>query len=719
MIKMRKNFWMLAAVLFSCGLAQLMVSCTNSDNIVVYDDNSEKNFVPAVPTPTADQLKVKIDGLTYVMDAQYADEGKALVNRVVNRAATIDDPNLSNIIIYAPQCDKLTHNDCAAIIRLMANGGSLVMVEPTPQLQWNLLAMLFNVASAHLDDSNPHPLLEDLDYDNLLWFTSYADYYCEQLEDKESYDDLILVENPDDHSACVVALRDNDVYVGMNQYDNETTEEVYNIVLPDVQGNDSVSYQVTMPKSKEVSDFIFGCHADELAEWLNTPEETAAARQAARYAAAQQIATRAGGTAEQYIDRIAQSQDYHLMMGGRVTFMNDLAGMIRYHKVLLDRHVYAAYSHEQKRDYYCVDQTITLKNQDLECGPDKKDEWFNPYHWETWQKADGPEWGSIKRQYLYGPYMRKFNIEVGFDKNSNVNPRIEQYVPTNSTTGGHTESNGINYSLGGSLGVSGSGPSLNLSGNVTWTHSVSRVVSDINMTASTTDAGALKWKYEAPGRPKAVYRAFQCAAHEDPTAIQRQEMVVQQAWVWSVATDKQTINLYTDYLLEDEFMSFAGGYFGTFYYKEFYMQKEFNNSTPDMDASDNYTLSRVQNILCPPRFKQTWSMSITTANTNVDVAKLEQRLKEKLPAYFMDSYTFCTYKKEHKENADKLDPVRTFLNKAFNAFDHNNNVKEILRECGTFAGMPADGKFTITWRHTDPDANSDRIVYEFNMKEEK
>ena len=367
------------------------------------------------------------------------------------------------------------------------------MVEPTPQLQWNLLAMLFNVASAHLDDSNPHPLLEDLDYDNLLWFISYADYYCEQLENTESYDDLILVENPDDHSASVVALRDNEVYVGMNQYDNETTEEVYNIVLPDVQGNDSVSYQVTVPKSKEVSDFIFGCHADELAEWLNTPEETAAARQAARYAAAQQIATRTGGTAGQYIDKIAQSQDYHLMMGGRLTFMNDLAGMIRYHKVLLDRHVYAAYSHEQNRDYYCVEQTITLKNQDLECGPDKEDEWFNAYHWEPWQEAKSPELGRFKSKNFYGPYMRKFNIEVGFDKKSNVNPRIEQYVPTNSTTGGSTESNGINFSLGGGIGISGSGPSVNLSGNVYWTHSVSRVVPDIDMTASTTDAGALKW----------------------------------------------------------------------------------------------------------------------------------------------------------------------------------------------------------------------------------
>jgi hypothetical protein len=62
--------------------------------------------------------------------------------------------------------------------------------------------------------------------------------------------------------------------------------------------------------------------------------------------------------------------------------------------------------------------------------------------------------------------------------------------------------------------------------------------------------------------------------------------------------------------------------------------------------------------------------------------------------------------------------VRNFLNKAFNAFDNNNNVKDILRECGTYAGMPADGKFTITWRHTDSDTNSDRIVYEFSMKEE-
>lgn len=712
---MRKNLWMLAAILFSCGLSLSMVSCTNSDNIVVDDKSEEENYAVTDPTPTADQLSVKIDGLTYVMDAPYADEGKALVNRVVNRATAIDDPDLSNIIIYAPQCDKLTHDECAAIIRLMADGGSLVMVEPTPQLQWNLLAMLFNVALGHLDATNPHPLLEDLDYDNLLWFICYADYYCEQLEDVESYDDLILIENPDDHSASVVALRDEEVYVGFNQYDNETTEEVYNIVQRDVEGNDSVSYQITVPKSKEVSDFIFGCHADELAEWLNTPEEPEYARQAARQAAAQQIATRAGGTAEQYIDKIAQSQDYHLMMGGKVEFWNGYTLIVRYHKVLLDRHVYAAYSHEQKRDYYCVDQTITLKNQDLECGPDKENEWFDGRAWDPWKKVN--EHAPLLSGHIYGPYMKKFNIEVGFDKNSNVNPRIEQYVPTNSTTGGSTESNGLNFSLGGGVGISGSGPSANLSGNMSWTHSVSRMNPDIKMTASTSDGtGTLKWDYTS-GHAVAHYKLLRTSTHEGPTAIQKSECVLQQAWVWSAATDKQTINLYTDYSLTDEWLTYQIGHM-TYRCDDYYITKEFNNADPDINAPNSYTVSRVQNILCPPRFKQTWSMSVTTASANVDVAKLEQRLKEKLPAYFIDSYTFCTFKKEHKEDTDKLDPVRNFLNKAFNAFDNNNNVKDILRECGTYAGMPADGKFTITWRHTDPDANSDRIVYEFNMKEE-
>ena len=711
---MRKNLWMFTAILFSCGLSLSMVSCANNDNIVFYDDNSEEYFEPSDPTPTADQLAVKIDGLTYVMDAPYADEGKALVNRVVMHASSINDPDLRNIIIYAPHCNKLSSNDCAAIIKLMANGGSLVMVEPTPYLQWQLLAMLFDVALDHLDGTHPQPLLEGLDYDNLLWFICYADNYCEQLENTDSYDNLILIENADDHSAAVVALRDDEVYVGFNQYDNETTEELFNIVQRDVEGNDSVSYQVTVPKSKEVSDFIFGCHADELAEWLNMPKESEAARQTARQAAAQQIAKRAGGAAEQYIDKIAQSQDYHLMMGGKVSFMNGNTEVIRYHKVLLDRHVYAAYSHEQKRDYYCVDQTITLKNQDLGCGPNEARTWFDGGNWEPWEKMN--EKKPFLSRHLYGPYMKKFNIKVGFDKNSNVNPRIEQYVPANSTTGGSSVSDGINFTLGGSLGISGSGPSAGLSGNVAWTHNVSRVVPDIRMTASTSDdTGALKWDYTS-GAAEAHYNLILTPSHEGPTMIQKSECVLQQAWVWSAATDKQTINLYTDYSLTDEWMTYEIKRH-SFSCSEYYINKEFKNAAPDINAPNSYTVSRVQNILCPPRFKQTWSMSVTTASANVDVAKLEKRLKEKLPTYFIDSYTFCTYKKEHKEETDKLDPVRNFLNKAFNAFDNNNNVKELMRECGTYAGMPADGNFTITWRHTDPDTNSDRIVYEFNMKE--
>jgi len=51
---------------------------------------------------------------------------------------------------------------------------------------------------------------------------------------------------------------------------------------------------------------------------------------------------------------------------------------------------------------------------------------------------------------------------------------------------------------------------------------------------------------------------------------------------------------------------------------------------------------------------------------------------------------------------------------AKNAFTHNDNVKEILREAAQVGGMPKTGSYTIVWRQTDAGINSDKEEFVVN-----
>ena len=127
-------------------------------------------------------------------------------------------------------------------------------------------------------------------------------------------------------------------------------------------------------------------------------------------------------------------------------------------------------------------------------------------------------------------------------------------------------------------------------------------------------------------------------------------------------------------------------------------------------------------INCPPRYIQTWSMSVTSDTEGADVTKIRNYLNEQLKQYFLASSMFYTVKPDHKKaynegkSIEKYDEIGKFVLTAKEAFSKNENVKEILREAGKVGGLPATGSYTIVWRQTDSSVNSDREEFVFNMQ---
>ena len=83
----KKNFWMLTAIL-TCGL--MMTACVaNEDNEI--QRPSDDAYTEFPEQPTTDQLKTLIERPTYVFDANYTGEGKAVVARTAKKVAFSDE----------------------------------------------------------------------------------------------------------------------------------------------------------------------------------------------------------------------------------------------------------------------------------------------------------------------------------------------------------------------------------------------------------------------------------------------------------------------------------------------------------------------------------------------------------------------------------------------------------------------------------------------------
>ncbi len=688
-----KLLWMLVVIVF--GGAMVLTSCEDDkDSEQTVEDQT--TGVPMSSDQTADQLDTKIDALTYVFDATYTGEGAALVRRVVKRTQNILDPNIRNIIIHSSNVSKININEAIAISAVIIKGGSVVMVEPTPKEEVALMNKIIETADDCITGTIESELFDNLDYDNLEWLYGWAIQGTKTIMDDYNID-------PDDKSLEIMGWREFLIYKSLNVHEDETYTKSMECIFTNEDGT-TTTEPLTFDEKVEMTDYLFGLQADECAEWMNIPPDVEAQR-AARRTAVKAISQRANES-EQYIDQIATAQEYNLQIGGIVTFKDGSNTISRYHKVLINRKVWAAYSFNKKRDFYCINQTVRLYNQDLKCGPVSKGEWWNSKDWDKWKAAtkDHP----MASARVYGPYLRQFGMEMYM---KDEKPTIERSVPVNSTSGSETVSNGISISLGANIGFSGANPAGGVSGSVSWSHSVSRVNEDLKMTATTnTSKGTVNWQYDLNSLPKSEYKLLG-ADHTSARDVATKELELQQAWVWSIQSNGNSVDVVTDWTMTDEWLSYEKTV-TSFKTREFYIDEKFSNTdlkSQKATQENHFTFDRIQRISCPPRVRENWSMTIEGDGLTGDQkTKVENFLLDHLSQYYTKSFILFSAQHGHKKaivdgkmKLETLDELGRRVAKLKKAMEVNNNVAELFKLAGRDAGIPSTGSYKIVWRYTD------------------
>ena len=666
-MKTRQNLFGVMVAMLTGSL--LLFSCAKEDNTAISPDISEE-VVPEYPIE--DQLTTPIQRVTYVFNATYTGEAKALVARATTRGV-MSDENLGVVVMPSTQIKSLTSDDYLNIVRVLAKGGTIVFAEP----MLNELDVFCKQVSATVTGNSQ---ASDMVIENLP-----AEAIQRIIDWSEVNPFEGLIEDGVKDRYEIIALRAQTVYVSMNDREGIATKQTVNVEVEKVDKEDEydiIPVEVEFPNN--MSDYYFGFKADQLAEWLNSDEPEPTDEEAAEVRA--MIAHRAGENSS--LQSLVKAQTIILDGTNNNVYFTPESGANRTwsHPIKLRYDVWTAYSAEKKCDFYCVKLNVTAENNKLECGPAEERKWYNPKNCDFWKAVNGTNWLSLDES-LYGPYMQKLDFDCSLD---NIKAELVDYTPKNSTSGGTTVTESFSYSLGANVGFNANGPTGGISGNCTWGSSVAKFNPDLKctVTASTSD-GKLSFVYEA-AKPIAEYNLFLTNKHSGTKDITINTCTVEQAWVWQVKSDASTVTLNTRFKSVDEWLSY---YYFAYKCHDIYFPVpcEHNFKTP---------------INCPPRFKQEWAMTIEPAN-----AKAEAYLAQKLPQDFWHNSNFYTRKENHVKG-DKTDEISTWVTKSCGIFDKNNSI---LKAAAQEGGITQN--FTIRWHQTNGTGKAeDDFTYEAKIK---
>lgn len=85
--------------------------------------------------------------------------------------------------------------------------------------------------------------------------------------------------------------------------------KVNTLAVNDENRNPKEQTTISVASETPMNDYHYGEKGDILANWLNTPADTPEAREKGRQVSCKDDGTRAGGHAEDYLDKITDSKD--------------------------------------------------------------------------------------------------------------------------------------------------------------------------------------------------------------------------------------------------------------------------------------------------------------------------------------------------------------------------------------------------------------------------
>ena len=587
--------------------------------------------------PTEDALAVRTQSRTYIFPHSYTGSAKALINRISDKSETLD-ASVKTVVLHDKGASSLSDAETDAITALLARGGSLIYCEPTrtgtDALLRKLQSSIRNVIGSGPLSISPEgrivirnilninkdkdgllvpPFIDDVDTDGVL---------CDILAIRGG--EYRIITDLNENNPIKITLRGDDGYIGESYTENR---------LDDTP-----------------SDYIYGLHADDLAEWLNA-EST--------------ISTMKVGNILTSVIPNEDSQDLEKITNAqKISYSYNAYAGHKFEPITISYEIWAV-NDTKGSDYYLVHQELRAENSLLVCGPKKERDW-NEY------RVDEAFGDVAKEPRAYWAYMSNFGAQTQFSNNTAT---VEHISPANSLKGESTYTENLTWSIETAYVLTK--PEIELTGGVkmskSWTHNIMDLEMDF-----TYNGNKPKWVYKAGVLPRLTKDSKYDWRHDFAKPILRSDCTMGHSWIWRIsnASDTYSFSSKTWISIQGLYIDLKKGHQKGSKYKTF--------TTED---------SKTLNLAPPARYKQEWIMTISPYNENT-----ERVMKTYFPDYWLPAFSLYTVKEDDKDAIDIQIAATTSAISDNTALLEDNKVESF-----TLSWKPLHGSTVYkTWSYTAP-----------------
>lgn len=680
---MRKIKKLLAKGMLWTMLALMGTACSENK---VHPELEENYNIVEREVITEDLLTVTSSLPAYVAPYNYTGFGKALVDRLGNRVASVDEDNMTDIatvVIHSSQIPDMDDEQMSVLIAQLLMGKNVVLVEPTLDSFSEFCDLITSIYVLISSTEEGQEMFEALDVVPGIRQTFEAFYEISNEPDKIN-DMFITNTDSDGVFAEALAIRGCDFHLVESLDAISVTESVTKEVDQETGKVTVIENDTAMqPAETEITPYTYGTFADMLVGWVNEQKDYIEQIAALKQKSMNQLNSRA--EAQKFsLDDICTAQKVEYTTYGRAPITNTRL------PITVSFEICSVYREKDNADYYCIYKKITSYNQLLNCGPTDAKSWNTypdfggyipigkgPFTIDIWvdAKCYGPYMTDIVSQSICHTDSEDF-IESGdgmviMPNYNEIKPvdgvQVVNYSPKNSI-GSVDKTSGFSYGFDGGLYFA-SEPSANLGFSISYDASTTQTIENLEIVASTADGG-VKWNYNGNGLP--VGKAGIPPSHTFAPDIMTRECQVDQSWIWKIPNPSGSYRIYdkTEVHTALHYILNLVVYTCDHYYWNY-----------------NPTI-RSFRMAPPPRCEQRWMM---------DVAPYSEKLNTMLAT------THATYWKadDHEfKMADTTDDSRISIEQFVADFK-----KDLENKKRTWKSRGFNGNYTFTfYKVDDPDA---------------
>jgi len=701
-MKTKKRNYIFLAVLMM-GIATMMTGCVKED-IASNDNGGGTN-----PTDmNVDELNVKVtaDMPTAVLSSFDENSmGAALVRRLSNTTTGLDK-NTKMVLIKGEDVKSLPITEWFQAAKIYLKGGYIAVEKPRNAHMVQVMEQL----SAKLEQAAHEILTEDDGSGLVINIIPAKNKSSNNAVNAHAAQFKTRIANIKSMAATRSGAGEADAVAEMVIFSRKGFYHCApygkSKIIVGVNGKEGVSQTIT----REHSRYTSGLLADGAAKWINTKSDEQAVTRSSNRAD--------GGGAINEI--MSASEEYH--------YQADLTSMTFYNpwRRMHNLHLYAkpgAYTEvyriwgvnntETNRDYYFVEQNVTVAMGGQQDGDDRFDRnktlYLGPYKENEWIKADHKFYnegvGGDEQQYnrFYGSWFDYGEYKLDISGNGNIMlqnalPETDNNTTSVSIAVGESHSTTTTIGVSVSFGFVPQGPTGSVSASYSrgWTDGTSYTMT------STTNSKELKCVKNTSGTQVQWY--YSCgtdmmAGDSDkhplaPDALTNDVNIKNQV-CWSVdnPTGAYTVNVY--HVRTTAWLSNKDG-----------SGKVKGTCQTDNEEEQTYQFT----MHAPNRSKQTWYMDVTFPEIDdPKYAGVKTQLTDALAKQFPDIYQTSIELADltpESENTIKsiVDASRKML--------ENPNAMQTLIEYGKTYQL---SEYTIKWYNTMVDNNNDPIHESYTM----